>query len=43
MILRAIELTIAQFEERVDDPDRDKSLELLREMRRRWHAHADGE
>lgn len=43
LIVRAIELTIAQVEERVDDPDRDESLEVLREMRQRWQAQADGE
>ena len=42
LILRAIELTIAQVEARVEDPDRDESLEVLREMRQRWQAQADG-
>lgn len=43
LILHAIDLTIAQVEERVDDPDRDETLGLLREMRRRWEAQAGGE
>jgi hypothetical protein len=43
LILHAIDLTIAQVEERVDDPDRDETLEVLREMRRRLQAQADGE
>lgn len=43
LILHAIELTIAQVEERVDDPDRTGKLEALWEMRRRWRAQADGQ
>jgi hypothetical protein len=41
LILHTIELTIAQVEERIDDPDRDENLEVLREMRRRWQAQTD--
>jgi hypothetical protein len=43
LILYAIDLTIAEVEERGDDFDRDESLEVLREMRRRWQAQAEGE
>ena len=32
-IVHAIDLTIAQVEQRVDDPDREKNLEVLRESR----------
>jgi hypothetical protein len=42
LILRAIDLTIAQVEARVDDPDRDEDLALLRAMRRRFEAQSGG-
>jgi hypothetical protein len=43
LIVHAIDLRIAQVEQGVDDPSQGESLELLREMRRRWEAQADGQ